>query len=110
MILDPLDLVCGGLIAVQVAMIGLCLMVTRWKLATFRFERDVMFFTMLAMGPLGLLLMDAIPLDPPYLAPMITYLQLGMAALCVQLLFWSAFLRLRKRHIAEQAVLKAADA
>lgn len=110
MSLDPIDLVIGGWIVVQVAMIGLCLMVTRWKLATFRFERDVMFLAMLAMGPLGSLLNNAIPLDPPYLAPMTTYLQLGMATLCVQLLFWSAFLRLRARHIAEQAVLKAADA
>jgi hypothetical protein len=105
--IDPFDLVMGGVIAAQVAMMGLCLVISRWQLAAFRFEREVMFLTMLAMGPLGWLLVDAIPLDPPYLAPMTTYLQLGMAALCVQVLFWSAFLRLRKRHITEQAVLKA---
>ncbi|MDB5471300.1 MAG: hypothetical protein JWR84_2860 [Caulobacter sp.] len=108
MIDDPFNLVIGGVIALQVAMLGLCLYVSRWKLAHLRFEREVMFIAMLATGPLGTLLTDAIPLDPPYLAPAKTYLQLGMAALLVQFLFWSAFLRLRKRHLAEQAVLKAA--
>lgn len=110
MTFDPFDLVMGGVIAVQVAMMALCLATFRWQLAAFRFEREVMLITMLATGPLGWLLIDTIPLDPPYLAPMTTYLQLGMALLCVQVLFWSAFVRLRKRRIAEQAVLKAADA
>ncbi|WGM37225.1 hypothetical protein [Caulobacter sp. NIBR1757] len=106
----PFDLVFGGVILAQVVMIGLCLLVYRWRLATFRFEREVMTIAMLVTGPLGMLLMDAIPLDPPYMAALKTYLQLGVVILLVQVLFWSAFLRLRARHIAEQAVLKAAGA
>lgn len=107
MSLEPFYIVSNGLIALTVVMIGLCAWISRWKLAVFRFEREVMFLTMLATGFLNMLLSDAIPIDPAPDGSVKTYLVAGFLILLLQVLFWSAFLRLRKQHLADRKALAA---
>ena len=106
--LDLLNLASFGMLAAQLAMLGLIFWVSRWPLAAFRFERDVLVVVAVAMGPLALLMREAIPLDVEPGDALMVYLNTGVIVLVLQILYWSAFVRLRKRRREEQAILKSA--